>query len=55
MSNFLNAAWCEEDFHRLGVQNIKSLLLVDSLYPLDGGRRRERRKNAVGEEDFPRA
>jgi hypothetical protein len=56
--NFLSAAWCGEAFHRLVVQDVESLVLVDALFPLDGGRRREGKleKNiAMEEEGFPGA
>jgi hypothetical protein len=33
--------WHGEAFHRLGVQDVKSLILVDALSLFDGGRRRE--------------
>jgi hypothetical protein len=42
--NFLSEAWHEKAFHRQGVQNVESLILVDALFLLDGGRRREERK-----------
>jgi hypothetical protein len=38
---FLSVVWCGEAFHRLGVQDVKSLILVDALSLFDGGRRRE--------------
>jgi hypothetical protein len=57
--DFLSVVWHREAFHSLGVQDVESLILVDALFPLDGGRRKERRKKekkiAVGEEGFPRA
>jgi hypothetical protein len=40
-SNFLSVTWCGEDFHRLRGHDVKSLILVDALFLLDGGRRRE--------------
>jgi hypothetical protein len=42
-------------FHGLGVQEVESLILVDALFLLDGGRRREgnkEKKITMGEEDF---
>jgi hypothetical protein len=52
--NFLSAAWHGEAFHRLGVQDVESLILVDSLFLLDGGRRREgKKKNHHGGGGFP--
>jgi hypothetical protein len=41
---FLSAAWQGKDSHRLGVQDVESLILVDALFLLDGGRRREEKK-----------
>jgi hypothetical protein len=41
---FLNVTWHGEDFHRPGVHDVESLIVVDALFPLDGGRRREGRK-----------
>jgi hypothetical protein len=37
--NFLSIIWCGEAFHGLGVQDVKSLIQVGALFPLDGGRR----------------
>jgi hypothetical protein len=37
--SFLSAAWHLEAFQRLGVQDVESLILVDALFLLDGGRR----------------
>jgi hypothetical protein len=57
--NFLSITWHEEAFHRLGVQDVQSLILVGALFPLDGGRRREgkkkekKKKNHCGEGPFP--
>jgi hypothetical protein len=42
--NLISVAWWGEVFHRLGVQNVESLILGDALFPLEGGRRRERKK-----------
>jgi hypothetical protein len=42
--NFLSAVWRGEAFHGIGVQGVESLILVDALFPLDGGRRREGKK-----------
>jgi hypothetical protein len=39
--NFLSVTWHGEAFHRLGVHDVKSLILVDALFPLDRGKRRE--------------
>jgi hypothetical protein len=36
--------WCGEAFHGLRVQDIESLILVDALFLLDQGRRREGKK-----------
>jgi hypothetical protein len=44
LPNFLSATGHGEAFHGLGVQDVKSLILVDSLFPLDGGRRKEGNK-----------
>jgi hypothetical protein len=38
--DFLSAVWREAS-HELGVQDVESLILIDALFPLDGGRRRE--------------
>jgi hypothetical protein len=54
-----NVVW--EAFHRLGVQYVKSLILIGTLFLLDGGRRRERKKKEKkkkkkslhGEEGYP--
>jgi hypothetical protein len=43
-SNFLSVTWHGEAFHGLGVQVVKSLILVDALFPLDGGRREGEKK-----------
>jgi hypothetical protein len=32
------------DFHGLGVQGVKGLILVDALFPLDGGEEEKERK-----------
>jgi hypothetical protein len=60
--NFLSIMWHGEAFHGLVVQDVKSLILVDALFLLDEGRRREgkkkkkkRKKITMGEEGFPRA
>jgi hypothetical protein len=42
--NFLSVTWLGEAFHGLGVQDVESLILIDALFPLDGGRRRERKE-----------
>jgi hypothetical protein len=39
--NFLSVMWHGEDFQGLGVQDVKSLIMVDALFPLYGGSRRE--------------
>jgi hypothetical protein len=39
--NFLSVTWCGEVFHELGVWDVEGLILVDALFLLDGGRRRE--------------
>jgi hypothetical protein len=44
MPNFLIVTCCGEAFHGLEVQDVKSLILVDALFLLDGGWRRERKK-----------
>jgi hypothetical protein len=41
---FLSAAWSGEAFHRLEVHEIKSLIMVDVLFLLDGESRREEKK-----------
>jgi hypothetical protein len=58
--NFLSVMWFGEAFHMLGVQDVESLILVGSLFPLDGGRRREgkkkekkKEKNHHGDGRFP--
>jgi hypothetical protein len=53
--NFPSAEWCGEVFHKLGVHYVESLILVDALFPLDGGRRREekKKKSPWREEGFP--
>jgi hypothetical protein len=45
--NFLSAAWYGEAFHWLVVQGVENLILLDSLFPLDGGRRREGKKKKM--------
>jgi hypothetical protein len=58
---FLSIMWCGEPFHWLGIQDVKSLILVGALFLLDGGRRRggiiknkkEEEKISVGKEGFP--
>jgi hypothetical protein len=40
-TNFLSVTWLGETLHELGVQDAESLILVDVLFLLDGGRRRE--------------
>jgi hypothetical protein len=42
--DFLSVLWSGEAFQGLGVQDVESLILVDSLFLLDGGRRRGRKK-----------
>jgi hypothetical protein len=57
--NFLSVTWYREAFHRLGVQDVRSFILVGALFPLDGGRRRDvkkkekKKKNLHGEGGFP--
>jgi hypothetical protein len=49
--NFLSTVWHGEAFHGLGVQDVESLILIDALFLLDGGRRRKRKnekKNGLG-------
>jgi hypothetical protein len=49
--NFLSATWHGEAFHN---QDVESLILVDALFPFDGGRRREGKKiNHYGGGGFP--
>jgi hypothetical protein len=51
---FLSAAWSGESFHRLGVQDTESLILVDALFLLDGGKRSEgKKKTCHGCVGFP--
>jgi hypothetical protein len=52
--NLLSFTWCGEAFHGLGVQDVKSLILVDALFPLDGGRRREGKKKEKEKKDHHR-
>jgi hypothetical protein len=47
--NFLSVMWPWEVFHRLGVHDIESLILAGALFPLDGGRSRERKKKYLWE------
>jgi hypothetical protein len=49
--NFLSVVWHGEAFHRLGVQDVVSLILVDALFPLGGGRRREGKKKEKEKEN----
>jgi hypothetical protein len=49
---FLSAEWSEEAFHRPGAQDVESLILVNALFQLDGGRREGKKKNHMGEEGF---
>jgi hypothetical protein len=42
--NFLSVTCCREAFPKLEVQGVKGFILVSSLFPLDGGRRREVKK-----------
>jgi hypothetical protein len=56
--NFLSVTWHGEAFQGLRVQNVESLTLVGALFPVDGGRRREKEKtkeekNHHGEGGFP--
>jgi hypothetical protein len=48
-----------ETFHSLGDQDVVSFILFDALFLLDGGRRREgkkeEKKNTLGMESFPGA
>jgi hypothetical protein len=53
-----NMVW--QAFHRLGVHDVESLILVDALFLLDGGRRREgkkkeKKKNCHGGGWFPQS
>jgi hypothetical protein len=41
-----------EAFHRLGVHNVESLILVDALFLLDGGRKREGKKREKKKENY---
>jgi hypothetical protein len=41
---FLSVMWHGKTIHGLGVQDVKSLILVDTLFTFDGGRRREGKK-----------
>jgi hypothetical protein len=43
-SNFLSVTWHGEALCGLGVQGVKGLILVGVLFPLDGGRIREGKK-----------
>jgi hypothetical protein len=43
--NFLSVTWCGEAFHKLGVQDVESLILFDALFLFDGVRRSEGKKN----------
>jgi hypothetical protein len=55
MTTFFSAAWHGEAFCRQGFRMLQSLVLVDPLFLLDGGRRREEkvgREITVGEEGF---
>jgi hypothetical protein len=48
---FLSAVWHGEAFHRM----LQSQILVDALFLLDGGRKREKQREreiAMGEEGF---
>jgi hypothetical protein len=42
--NFLSIVLHLVAFQGLGVQDVKSLILISALFPLDGGRRREGKK-----------
>jgi hypothetical protein len=42
--NFLSVTWHGEAFHRLGVHDIESFILLDALFPLDGGREGKRKE-----------
>jgi hypothetical protein len=41
VSNIVSVTWCGEPFYRPGVHDVECLILVDVLFLLDGGRRRE--------------
>jgi hypothetical protein len=49
--NYLSAMWSGEDFPRLGVQGVEGLILFVALFLLDGGRRREGKKNKRGKKN----
>jgi hypothetical protein len=59
--NFLSIMWHWQACYRLGVHDVKSLILVGALFLLDGGKRREGKKKEIkekitmGEEGFPGA
>jgi hypothetical protein len=59
--SFLSVMWCGEAFHGIGVQDVESLIVVNALFPLDRGRRREGKKKekenkiTMGKEGFPGA
>jgi hypothetical protein len=42
--NFLSIMWLREAFHGLRIQDVKSLILFDALFLLDGRKRREGKK-----------
>jgi hypothetical protein len=54
---FLSAVWHWEVFHGVGVQDIAEFILTDALFLLDGGGRREgkkeRERNLCGGGVFP--
>jgi hypothetical protein len=53
---FLSAVWHAKAFHGLGVQDVKSLILVDALFLLDRERRKGKKNKLLwGEEGFPGA
>jgi hypothetical protein len=59
-AKFLSVMWHGEAFHWLGLWDVESLIPVDALFLLHGGRRREGRKKkkkkiAMREEGFPGA
>jgi hypothetical protein len=43
-TKFSHVMWCGKAFHGLGVQDVKSLILVGALFPFDGGRREGKKK-----------
>jgi hypothetical protein len=54
--NFLSVKWHGEVFQELGAHDVKSSILVGSLFLLDGRRREGKKKEkkiTLGEEGFP--